>query len=281
MGILPLLFASIGLPLGAGLTARFLFGTSRRITPVTGLVFHSITTRFTMSASHCPRPVFAQFTRMLREQDIVTHTVTHASSTQSPGCCLTFDDGFADFYDTALPLLTEYGLTATVFPVAGFVGSESVWDVFPKRHHLTAPQLREIAKKGHEIGSHTSSHPDLTLCSPKALDRELHDSKARLEDILGKPVTSLSFPCGRWDRRVWEAAREVGFTAATIYTNHGRAPEGTIPVWGTYAFDTAQDLLEKLTRKRMFSEVIAGARVMPHFAKGTSLWLFRKEYRLP
>ncbi len=280
MGILSLVLAIAGVPVGTGLLARALFGRSHTPHSIRGLLFHSVTDSSSAGFSHCRRDIFAQYARLISQDNIRTFCVTEAARQASDvsGCCLTFDDGFSDFYELVLPILSRYQLKATIFPVTGFIGNESSWDIFPQREHLSIRQLREISDAGHEIGSHTVTHPDLTLLSPADLDRELRDSKATLEDITGKQVTSLSFPCGRWNSSTWKAAQEAGYTSATIYTRHRHVSPGTIPVFGTYAFDTADDLYTKTRLPREANTGIARARIMPHYAKGTSLWLYRREY---
>jgi peptidoglycan/xylan/chitin deacetylase (PgdA/CDA1 family) len=75
-------------------------------------------------------------------------------------------------------------------------------------------QLRALADRGVEIGSHTVSHPHLTRLSDQELDRELRDSRDHLEDELGRPCRYLAYPYGEDDRRVYAAAQKAGYEAA-------------------------------------------------------------------
>jgi peptidoglycan/xylan/chitin deacetylase (PgdA/CDA1 family) len=152
--------------------------------------------------------------------------------------------------------------------------------VFAPRQHLTAKELREIAGLGHEIGSHTMTHPDLVLLPPKQRRAELLDSRKLLEDVTGAPVTTISFPFGSWNIDVWETARECGYRAATAYRPHAHQPDSILPVLGAYAFDTPEDIMRKLEPAGPPSNALARAALMPHFAKGSPLWRFRPEYRL-
>jgi peptidoglycan/xylan/chitin deacetylase (PgdA/CDA1 family) len=145
--------------------------------------------------------------------------------------------------------------------------------------HLTKEQIREIADLGHEIGSHTVTHANLTLLCDADLRDELSRSKSILEDVTGKPVTSLSFPFGQWNNRVWNAACSAGYTAATSYANRRRYyGAGIVPVWGIYSFDSVDDVVERAIMTPRLSNALARGWAMPHFAKGTPLWKFRKNY---
>ena len=76
---------------------------------------------------------------------------------------LTFDDGYADFAEHALPVLRRYGFTATVFVIAGRLGGDNAWDpAGPRKPLLGADQVRRLAEAGVEIGSHGLQHVSLT-----------------------------------------------------------------------------------------------------------------------
>ena len=93
---------------------------------------------------------------------------------------LTFDDGFADFHEAALPILIEFGHTATLYVVSGAVGGFSAWLAGigeGTRRMVSWSQLEEIRKSGIEIGAHTSTHAALDLLSLE--DRETKKSPSR------------------------------------------------------------------------------------------------------
>jgi peptidoglycan/xylan/chitin deacetylase (PgdA/CDA1 family) len=130
---------------------------------------------------------------------------------------LTFDDAYLSVYEHAYPLLIERGLTATLYVVVDSAGKINLWDCQRgdcTERIMTLAQIREMADRGFEIGSHTLSHPHLTKLDDDRLRRELADSKHRLEDLLGREVSSLSYPYGDHDRRVIEATREAGYRNA-------------------------------------------------------------------
>lgn len=142
---------------------------------------------------------------------------------------LTFDDAYCSVYEHAYPALLKLGLTATIYVVAEQIGGCNQWDYRKgdcREPLMTLDQIREMADHGFEIGSHTLSHPRLTSLDDKQLNRELKDSKQRLEDMLGRAVPSLSYPYGDHDQRVIAAARAAGYTNA-VTTVLGASQAGT------------------------------------------------------
>jgi peptidoglycan/xylan/chitin deacetylase (PgdA/CDA1 family) len=271
------------IPLCAGSFACLIWGhPARRPSghpPV--LVFHTVTDAPRAGYSHLSVSRFAAFIENLGRQGYAATTIRgfSADAALHSKCILTFDDGFSGTADSVLPILDRFGFKAVFFPVAGFLGRQSTWDVFAAQPHMTARQVRAMAAAGHEIGSHGMTHADLTMLPNADLRGELADSKKVLEDIIGMPVTSLSFPFGGWNRRVWQTAREIGYSRATIYRGLHDGSRDLFPAIGVYAFDGPDDLLGKITGKAG-GNARARSRIMPHFAKGSPLWMFRSNYRL-
>ncbi len=128
---------------------------------------------------------------------------------------ISFDDGYGDFYDQALPLLKQYGHTATVFQTTERIGLER-----PKRRAMMSwRELGEVAEAGVEIGAHTMTHPQLDQLPAKELREELHGSKSLIEDHLGMAVPGLSYPYGYSNDKVRQMARELGYTYAYAVGN--------------------------------------------------------------
>ncbi|NUR06510.1 MAG: polysaccharide deacetylase family protein [Nocardioidaceae bacterium] len=109
---------------------------------------------------------------------------------------LTFDDGYADFATTAAPILAEFGFTASVYVVAGRLDGTNEWDPPPRRPLMTADQLRQVHRAGHEVGSHGMWHTRLRDLPAARLTEELATSRQVLEDVVGAPVTGFCYPYG-------------------------------------------------------------------------------------
>jgi peptidoglycan/xylan/chitin deacetylase (PgdA/CDA1 family) len=133
---------------------------------------------------------------------------------------LTFDDGYASVVETAWPLLRERSMPATLFVVSGSLSTDLrfAWDECEPvhdRHRLaTSDELLGAAAEGLDLGSHTVSHPWLPELPAAELEREMVDSRAALEELLGRPVRSLAYPTGGWTPRVRAAAEAAGYEVA-------------------------------------------------------------------
>lgn len=128
-----------------------------------------------------------------------------AASSERLEAAIVFDDGFRDTLTAAAPLLAERGLPFTVFVTAGFIRDRSPL-------HLSIEQLKELAAlPGATIGAHGLEHAHLTRLGDAALAAELMDSRKFLEDAIGKPVVSMSYPHGDVDQRVAKAAKGAGY----------------------------------------------------------------------
>lgn len=132
---------------------------------------------------------------------------------------LTFDDGYADFYTTALPILRSHDFRAVAYVVSGFVGTSG---------YMTAAQVREVDRSGIEIGSHTVNHANLANLSAAAVHTQLVQSKVFLEQVVEHPVVSFCYPSGKYTAAVAWAVADAGFHDATTtvfgysYTLAGR-----------------------------------------------------------
>jgi peptidoglycan/xylan/chitin deacetylase (PgdA/CDA1 family) len=124
------------------------------------------------------------------------------------GLAITFDDGYRDNLTVAAPLLIEAKLPFTVFVTPDFV-------ISGQPQYLSQSELQELSRlPGVTIGAHGYSHRRLTECDDAELAHELEDSRAWLEDLLGRPVTTTSYPHGAVDTRVREAAAAAGYQLA-------------------------------------------------------------------
>jgi peptidoglycan/xylan/chitin deacetylase (PgdA/CDA1 family) len=119
---------------------------------------------------------------------------------------LTFDDGYADFYSSGLPLLKQHGFTGTIFMTTGWIDKED-----DEKRMLNWRELAEIQQAGIEIGAHTVRHPQLDHLPEKLVREELYASKSLLEDHLGLAVPGLAYPFGYSNAMVRQVARDLGY----------------------------------------------------------------------
>ncbi|MFD7706524.1 polysaccharide deacetylase family protein [Streptomyces sp. NPDC059785] len=129
---------------------------------------------------------------------------------------LTFDDGYADFVDLALPLLRHHGCGATLFVLPGRLDGDNAWDPLgPRKPLLGRDGIRAAAAtEGIEIGSHGLTHVDLTRADDAVLRAEVAGSRAALAELTGGPVHGFCYPYGTVDRRVVDAVRAAGYRYA-------------------------------------------------------------------
>lgn len=121
---------------------------------------------------------------------------------------VTFDDGYKDNLYHAAPILLQLGIPFAVFVSTGFTRS-----AHPS--FLSPSELKELANWPKAvIGTHGSTHTPLTACNDDTLKNELQGSKKYLEDILGKPVDTMSYPFGAVDMRVRAAVEAAGYSKA-------------------------------------------------------------------
>jgi peptidoglycan/xylan/chitin deacetylase (PgdA/CDA1 family) len=132
---------------------------------------------------------------------------------------LTFDDGFCDVFDNALPVLAKHGFRAIEFLVADLLGKTSLWQ--QRRADAASPlmdqaQIMDWLGAGHEIGSHTLKHPQLTKIPLPEAREEITASKKKLEDIFGRPINHFCYPYGDWNQAVRDLVAEAGYVTACI-----------------------------------------------------------------
>jgi peptidoglycan/xylan/chitin deacetylase (PgdA/CDA1 family) len=188
-------------------------------------MYHSISAgasrrfrRFTVAPER-----FEEQARYIRDNGYSTVTVStlvrmrDADAVSDKTLALTFDDGFADFHETALPILIKYQLTATLYVVSGCVGSTGRWLDHPDDRSLRLlswSQLTEIHESAIEIGAHTISHPALdTLPIERAKD-EIALSRRHLEDGLGIEIRSFAYPYGYYSEAVRNLVVRAGYSSA-------------------------------------------------------------------
>jgi peptidoglycan/xylan/chitin deacetylase (PgdA/CDA1 family) len=175
---------------------------------------------------------------------------------------ITFDDAFADAVHHAIPVLTKHKFSATFYVVAGLIGSTSKWlraELGGEAPLADAAALRELEAVGCRCESHTLSHPRLAGLAAGSLRLELVESRARLEDVLGRPVRHLAYPFGSFDDPARAAVADAGYVTA-VTTAIGRASAAhdrlALPRLNVSGRDNALDFLVRLRAGRSARELV-------------------------
>jgi peptidoglycan/xylan/chitin deacetylase (PgdA/CDA1 family) len=139
---------------------------------------------------------------------------------------ITFDDGYADNYTEAFPILRRYGFVGTIFLVADYVNTDQIfpWDEkkvqAPENRRfyrpLTWEEIQVMADIGMEFGSHTCTHPELATLPLEVCREEVVRSRADLSAKLEREVSSFCYPRGSLNDAVMGVVEEAGYSAAVV-----------------------------------------------------------------
>ena len=187
---------------------------------------------------------FAQHVELLHELHTTENSkIVKLDSTDRSGITITFDDGYRDTLTIAAQTLAEKKLPFTVF-----VSSANITSGDSK--FLNRQELIELSNiSGATIGSHGHAHTHLAKMSPQDVTSDLKHSKDWLEQIVQKPVTTLSYPHGSYNNDVVRIASEIGFEFAAT-SKWGVFEVGTkkleIPRIDIWSQDSRKVLQQKL-----------------------------------
>lgn len=170
---------------------------------------------------------------------------------QGKDVTFTFDDGGVSFITKAAPILEKYGRKGVFFISTKFIGTPEF---------LTLEQVKELADRGHIIGSHSHTHPEIfTQLKKDEIRDEWKKSFDILSGILGMNDMPLSIPNGYASKMIMEEAVKVGYT--DIYTSepttkiHQFQKHNVIGRYVVHDGMTTQDVLRivesKSTRMKM------------------------------
>lgn len=127
---------------------------------------------------------------------------------------ITFDDGFASVFKNAMKVLDQFGFKATVFVVVHAIGKTNLWDEghgVASARLMDKSQIRDWLAAGHDIGSHSLTHPALTRVSLEEAKEEITASKKHLEDLFGRKIDHFAYPYGDHNKQIEELVIQAGY----------------------------------------------------------------------
>lgn len=130
---------------------------------------------------------------------------------------ISVDDGYHSNYAYAAPVLRRLGWPGVL--------NLKVGNLHEPTYGLTPHQVRALIAAGWEVDSHTIAHPDLTTVDAATLEREVAESRRRLQRAFGVPVNFFCYPAGRYDDAVVAAVERAGYLAATTVNPGLASPE--------------------------------------------------------
>jgi peptidoglycan/xylan/chitin deacetylase (PgdA/CDA1 family) len=171
---------------------------------------------------------------------------------------LTFDDGYESIHQIAAPVLEKYGFRSVIAIISGFIGGRNTWEAFriQRRYmHLTCGQIRQLHAAGHEIASHSVTHPYMPALPLRRAEAELKNSKNELEDMTGTEIITFCYPYGRRSRRLSGLLAENGYKFASV--NAGFFPKKSndvyaLPRTSIYASDSLDNFITKIGSYNQF-----------------------------
>lgn len=135
---------------------------------------------------------------------------------------ITFDDGYVDTYEYALPILKEMDMKAVIFVMANRELHYARWD--ETGEHDICPlmsdeQIRSAYTMGFEIGFHSLNHEKLPTLQPRVAEQSIKESKTVIESILGEPIHTFSYPYGDKNKTIEKFVEKAGYKfACGVYT---------------------------------------------------------------
>lgn len=216
-----------------------------------GLVYHKVSEKYEWGLTTTTPRQFK--TQMLALQYLgFSFSCIKDYDTSLNQIMVTFDDGYSSIHEFAVPILDELGGVATVFAISDYVGKKNSWDYFPDNkqvYHMNWSELRGLAGKGWEIGSHGRTHQRLVGMDSKNIRNELLSSKKYIEDQIGSEVSTFCPPFNAWNNELIDQIEQAGYSQIAISYPLIGLPKWAgkfIPRLGVYLHDTKLLFLAKI-----------------------------------
>lgn len=141
--------------------------------------------------------------------------------------CVTFDDGYRDNLEEAVPVLEELGIPATIFIATAIVDGTATFDWYDRPPPaLSWSEVEELVAGGLvDVQAHTRTHPRLPHVDEARAREEIEGAKRDIERHVRYRVTSFAYPAGLYGGRDVRLVREAGYRAG-VTTDPGVNPGG-------------------------------------------------------
>lgn len=212
---------------------------------------------------------------------------------------ITFDDGDPSVVESGLPILAEFGLTATMFVCPGVIGtmrpfwwqvaavvapdqvtelkavideerSRRVLDMIEHHHtetgesivhrQLSEAQIDDWVEAGHDVGNHTWDHPLLDQCSPEGQTHQIVAAHEWLADRVAPEHLLFAYPNGNRTDHARQLVADLGYSAALLF-DHAVARSRDLEI--SRLRTNADDRLDR------FRSIVAGAHPLVHRYRST------------
>ncbi len=247
--------------------------------PIAVLAFHKLFDKFSYSSTNYSPRRFITLLRQLAGAGFSFDPDSIDPKTRS--VLITFDDGYAHLADILPPLIGRFRIKPVIFIPSAFIGQDNGWDYshwFQSTPHLNRQQIRELGSIGVKFGSHGHTHVSLTGLSHDRLAEELKRSMSILEDISGQEVDAISYPFGRVNDRVTEAASAAGYRRGFTMRFPSKDDSSLrLGRFAVYGFDSSFTILQRLNHgplypferaKAGFANLLSGGTVLLHRLSG-------------
>ena len=168
---------------------------------------------------------------------------------------ITFDDGYQGAGLYAARELRDRGMKATFFIIPEMIGKSI--EGYP---YMTEAELKTIAESEcFSIGSHTIDHPHLDQLTAEELSRQLLESKATLENMIGRSINSIAYPYGDYSQEVIDGVKAAGYSVAFAVQDRGlfdREARWSIP-------RIYMGLILSGDKQKLFKQYVNNYRKMP------------------
>ncbi len=164
----------------------------------------------------------------------------------------TFDDGFKSAYSFGAPLLDAAGIHATFYIISAYGDNHG---------YVTPEEVQELSRRGHEIGAHTKTHPNLTKISSARARREIFGSRDDLA-ALGIKVKSFAYPYGGYNPSVQTVLRDTGYFSArtiveaTVSTSTNPFELGGLSVYARTSLEKVKKFLDEAHDKKQWAILV-------------------------